>query len=441
MNMMASRSCIVLILALLCAPAYSQHYTHWIAGDTADAQPAATLPGIVLAGGGGDNDQAMQWMLSRAGGGDVLVIRASGADGYNPYFFEELGVPVNSVETIRFESGAAATEPYVINQIRNAECLFIAGGDQYDYYSYWKDTPVEEAINYLIHEKGVTVGGISAGMAILGQCYYTPSGSSLDAEEALSNPYHPDYEILGCNDFLDVPYAQYLVTDTHYEQRERPGRHVGMLARIAQEHNTRSFGIAANEYTTVAIDESGLARAFGEYPEYPEDFVFFLQANCQDEFLPETIEAGSRLTWDRGRSAVKVYALPASPGGDGYFDLNDWQAGGGGEWQNWYVQAGTLMKAFDTGPDCAAVLNRTGAAGEPGRQFLLFPNPAAEKIFLQGPAGSSMEGLELRNAYGQVLLREAGAVRELSLEGLASGVYVVEVKMEGRIFVEKFVKE
>lgn len=428
------------LISLLLFPAalFCQGYTNWITGDTADVQPDNFLPGIVLAGGGGDNDQAMQWMLSRAGGGDVVVIRASGSDGYNLYFYLDLGVDVNSVETIRFDSGEAANDPYVVNRIRNAECLFIAGGDQFDYYSYWKDTPVEEAINYLINEKGATVGGASAGMAILGQCYYTPSGSSLDAEEALSNPYHPDYEILGCNDFLDVPYTQYLVTDTHYEQRERPGRHIGMLARIAQEYNTRSFGIAANEYTAVAIDEFGLARAFGEFPEYPEDLVYFLQANCQEEFLPETMEAGTPLTWDRGHSAVKVYALPATTIGDGAFDLNDWQTGSGGEWQNWYVLDGELMKAFDTGPNCAAVLNTTA---EPlPANLAVFPNPAVERLFLKWAGEYRMEGLELRNAYGQVLRREAGDMQELSLEGLAAGVYFLEVKVGGRILVRKFVK-
>ena len=418
---------------------FSQSYTYWAVGDTADVQPGNTLPGIVMGGGGGDNDQAMQWMLARAGGGDVVVIRASGQDDYNLYFYEDLGVAVNSVETIRFESGEAADDPYVLSRIRNAECLFIAGGDQFDYYSYWKDTPVEEAINYLINEKGVTVGGISAGMAILGQCYYTPSGSSLDAEEALSNPYHPDYEILGCNDFLDVPFTQYLVTDTHYEQRERPGRHVGMLARIAREYNTRSFGIAANEYTAVAIDEFGLAQAFGEYPEYEEDYVFFLQANCQDEFLPETMEEGVPLAWDRGHSAVKVYAVPARTGGAGVFDLSDWQTGIGGEWQNWYVQDGELMRAFDTGPDCGAVLNGTADAAL-SRQLHIFPNPASEQLYLKWPAGKPVEGVELRSACGQVLLREAGPVRELSLKGLAGGIYFLEVKIAGRVLVKKLVK-
>ncbi|HET8962849.1 MAG TPA: hypothetical protein VFM99_03075 [Chitinophagales bacterium] len=54
------------------------------------------LSGIVLAGGATHNDDAMIWMLQRAAAGDVLVIRASGEDGCNDYFFSDLGVEVNS---------------------------------------------------------------------------------------------------------------------------------------------------------------------------------------------------------------------------------------------------------------------------------------------------------------------------------------------------------
>ena len=34
-------------------------------------------------GGGTDVDALFTWMSDRAGGGDSVVIRASGADGYN----------------------------------------------------------------------------------------------------------------------------------------------------------------------------------------------------------------------------------------------------------------------------------------------------------------------------------------------------------------------
>lgn len=331
----------------------AQSYTKWVTGDPADFVSTSYQGGAVLAGGGPDNDQAMAWMLQRAGGGDVVVLRASGSNGYNNYFFSQLGVSVHSVETIRFNDATAAFDPYVVQQIRNAEVLFIVGGDQYVYYQYWKDTPVEAAINYLIHEKGVTVGGTSAGMAILGKAYYAPPGASLTSSVALANPYHPNADILGKDDFIDMPFMDNLVTDTHYDQRDRQGRHVVFMSRLAQDHGVRPFGIACNEATAVCIDHQGIARVFGEHPAY-DDYAYFLKGNCQIPFGPETCQPGQPLTWYRKQSAVKAYRIPGTVTGNNYLDLKDWETGQGGEWQDWYVESGVLKKNFNTDASCGA---------------------------------------------------------------------------------------
>ncbi len=52
-----------------------------IIGDTADV----TTPvkgGVALIGGGGNVDGAFQWMMDRSGGGDVVVLTASGNGSY-----------------------------------------------------------------------------------------------------------------------------------------------------------------------------------------------------------------------------------------------------------------------------------------------------------------------------------------------------------------------
>ena len=119
-------------------------------------------------GGASENDNAMKWFLERSEGGDILVIRASGSDGYNDYLYSELGVAVNSVETIVFHDEQAASDSYVLEQITNAEAIWIAGGDQWDYISYWRGSPVSQIINENIANKNIVIGGTSAGMAILG---------------------------------------------------------------------------------------------------------------------------------------------------------------------------------------------------------------------------------------------------------------------------------
>lgn len=48
-----------------------------------------TSGGSVLMGGGTDVDAAFEWQISRAGGGDFLVLRESGTDAYNPWSVPE----------------------------------------------------------------------------------------------------------------------------------------------------------------------------------------------------------------------------------------------------------------------------------------------------------------------------------------------------------------
>ena len=360
----------------------AQSYTSWITGDTADANVLAPLPGAVLAGGGGDNDEAMAWMLARADGGDVLVLRASNSDGYNNYFFSQLGVVVNSVETIRFDGPEASSDPYVIRRIREAEVVFMAGGDQFDYYEFWKDNEIEEALRYLIHEKAITLGGTSAGMAVLGHYYYAPSSLGVVASEALSDPYHPFMDVLGGEDFLDVPYLEHTITDTHFDQRERAGRTMTFLARMVQDFGIRAKGIAANEYTAVAIDENGIARAFGEYPEFEEDQIYFMQALCESPLEPEQCVAGQPLDWQKGGQAVKVLRIPATLDGSGFIDLKDWETQEGGEWEHWYVENGQLVQEPNgTKPDCADFVSTEDPIFAPS--YTVSPNPFQEGFWLE----------------------------------------------------------
>lgn len=41
-------------------------------------------------GGATEHDKAMRWFLREANEGDIVVLRASGIDGYNDYFYSEL---------------------------------------------------------------------------------------------------------------------------------------------------------------------------------------------------------------------------------------------------------------------------------------------------------------------------------------------------------------
>ncbi|OOQ56936.1 hypothetical protein BC343_17895 [Mucilaginibacter pedocola] len=303
-----------------------------IIGDTADVKTPTKL-GLVMMGGGKDVDGAFKWMLNQSGGGDVVVIRASGTAAYNPYIYE-LG-KVNSVETLKIDSRELANNDTVANIIRNAEMLFIAGGDQSNYMKYWRGTKTMDAINYLLNKKHVPVGGTSAGCAILGGFYYSGEIASLTADTALANPYHSLVKLYN-NDFVHAPYLQNVITDQHYVTRSRQGRHVVFLARIATDHHADIKGIAVDERTAVCMDEKGQAMVIGSSKAY------FLLPDANK--APETLAPGKPLTWNQNQQAIKVYEIQATPDGAGHFDLKkfDLSKATGGNWQWWWVQDGVL---------------------------------------------------------------------------------------------------
>ena len=181
---------LIIILSLINPDGvFSQSYTSYLSGNPSDL---ITKPngGICLMGGSSENDEAMKWFLQRANGGDVLVLRASGSDGYNNYMFSELGINLNSVETIVFHDSTASNERDIHRKIQQAEAIWLAGGDQWDYVSYWRNTPIDSLINEGIQNRNIVIGGTSAGMAVMGGYYFSAKNNTITSQEALANPYH-----------------------------------------------------------------------------------------------------------------------------------------------------------------------------------------------------------------------------------------------------------
>lgn len=268
----------------------------------------------MLQGGGTDVDPNYVRMGEAAGGGDFLVLRASGADDYNPYILDLCGC--DSVETIVFHDRSAAYDPFVIRTIRRAEALFIAGGDQSRYVRFWQDTPVEDAINALA-ARPAPIGGTSAGMAVLGEFVYSAmSDESLTAETALANPFDEDVTL--AREFLHPPRLDGIITDQHLQERDRIGRTVVLLARLVQDGWTETArAIAADRETALHVDPVTGRGEVVATPDHETPYVYFMRARRP----PAVCEPGQPLTF----RDVEVYRL--GPGGS--FDLGAWQGTGG----------------------------------------------------------------------------------------------------------------
>ena len=309
-------------------PELALAYTSWIVGDTADVK---TQPqgGVLLAGGSTDVDAAMRWFLRQSGGGDVLILRSTGSDGYNEYLYKTLGETVNSVETILLDSRDLSTNATIIRKIRTAEAIFFAGGDQANYVNFWQGTPVADALNERIRQ-GAVLGGTSAGCGILGQIYFTALAGTVTSEEALTNPYDKRMD-LRRNDFLKQPLLANIITDMHYAARDRQGRHLAFLARAVTDWGLPMRGIGVDEKTAVCATQDGAVQVFGQGDAY------FLEATGAK---PERCEANQPLTWKGDGKAVRVSILTGSTNGAPGFNLLTFQPVATVKTENWYVESG-----------------------------------------------------------------------------------------------------
>jgi cyanophycinase-like exopeptidase len=268
---------------------------------------------LVLQGGGTDVDESYVRMGARSGGGDFVVLRASGDDEYNPYIYALCSC--DSVETIVFKSRKAAFDPFVIAKVRSAEALFIAGGDQSRYVKFWKGTPIEDAIHH-VAGKPAPVGGTSAGMAILGEFLYSAMRDSLTSRRALANPFHRDLTI--DRGFLALPKLAGIVTDQHLQERDRMGRTVAFLARLVHDGWTsQARAVAADRETVLHVNPvDGTAEVLAT-SSHPTPYVYFLRTDGS----PEVCRPGRPLTY----ANVSVYRI--GPGGT--FDLDSWTGANG----------------------------------------------------------------------------------------------------------------
>lgn len=404
---------------LISTVSLGQNYTSYFLGNTTNI---LTVPkgGVCMMGGATEHDEAMKWFLQQANGGDVLVLRTSGSDGYNDYLLNQLGVTINSVETIVCHNAAASQDLYIQQKIEQAEAIWFAGGDQWNYISYWRNTPVDSLINLGIANRKVVVGGTSAGMAILGAYYFSAENGTVTSGTALSNPYNSTVTVSNLP-FLENEYLENVITDTHYDNPDRKGRHVVFISRILQDSSVVGKGIACDEYTAVCMDTNGFCKIYGDYPNYDEN-VYFIQPNCElTDMTPENCSAGNPLTWNRGGEALKVYHAKGTNNGSQTFDLSDWISGTGGVWENWYVENGALTQTLGTAPNCgtAQVDNKNNSFGN------IYPNPVISgEIYIENVENGNCQLFDSQGkAYKTVVSHN-----KIDVSGLTNGIYYLQIE-------------
>jgi cyanophycinase-like exopeptidase len=149
-------------------------------------------------------------------------------------------------------------------------------------------------------------------MAILGEFdygahYSSPADedSNVSTEDVLQNPMGDFVDI--DQNFVQVPYLNKAITDTHFSQRDREGRLLGFIAKTMLIENSIIYGIGSDEETAICFDRLGIGRVFGNGNTYV--------------ISPETMPVINKDA-SLGFATTKVFKLKK----DDVFDFNLWNS-------------------------------------------------------------------------------------------------------------------
>lgn len=169
--------------------------------------------------------------------------------------------------------------------------FFFAGGDQWTYLQEWQGTSMQKELLAAI-ERGVPVGGTSAGCDIQGGYIYTAEQDSVVSEDALANPYNKRITLQE-KPLLTHPanLLKNVIIDTHFITRDRMGRLVAFLSRLWKD-GVDAFAVGIDEQTAIAIDPSGKATMLQQGSEGGRAFVL------TPKKAAETCEKGRDLVFE-----------------------------------------------------------------------------------------------------------------------------------------------
>ncbi|MGL3821664.1 isoaspartyl peptidase/L-asparaginase [Sphingopyxis sp. R3-92] len=242
-------------------------YEHYVFGKLDTPTPGPVSGGLLLMGGGDRNIDAMKWFFGKAGNGHIVVISASYGKEIGQEFYKDIG-GIQSTEIFVFHSRTQATNKKILERLRKADGIFIAGGDQARYVRYWRGTPVGDILNAHV-AAGKPLAGTSAGLAVQGEKLYgAMDDGSITSAEALADPLGPANTIEG--DFLRFALLKGVVTDTHFKERDRLGRLFAFVAKAQigrADDEPAMIGLGVDESAALAVEPDGSGRIYATEPD------------------------------------------------------------------------------------------------------------------------------------------------------------------------------
>lgn len=244
---------------------------------------------LLIVGGGSEKNGINSWSTPAykwAGEGRRVAIIGVSTGSLAPYFKQQCGAAF--AKEFAVSNREMANSQSLYDTLITYQTIFFRGGDQYDYYDYYKDTKLIDAVRY-VYSNGGTIGGTSAGMHILSKIVYTAKNGSAYPYECIEDPNNKYITL--AEDFLD--FMPGFIFDTHFAERGRFGRLVGFLANYRFSKGKDVEGLGMDDLTCMTIDENGIGTVYG--------------TGCANFYLQEGIfmQNGKKLLTD----SIKVVQL------------------------------------------------------------------------------------------------------------------------------------
>ena len=205
-----------------------------IGGAEGKLRRRSVLAAFVEAAGGADSRIAIVPSASSLGAEVVDVYRA---------VFISLGA--REVVALRPESRSDAADADLVDELGKVDGIFMTGGNQLKLSAFITGTPFGEAIAEA-YQRGAVVGGTSAGASILAEHMIAFGSGGTTPKQRMSQLS------------AGLGLLRGVVIDQHFEQRNRYGR---LLSLVAQSPSLLGLGI--DEDTAAVIQEGHLLEVVG----------------------------------------------------------------------------------------------------------------------------------------------------------------------------------
>lgn len=193
-----------------------------------------------------DEPEILRRFMGLSGGPDAQLRFITGATNDPTGAAQAYGAAMKSlgarnVEFLHLAEAADASHPLLLAELRQAEGVFITGGDQARLMGKLWSTPAMAALHQAVRERGICLAGTSAGAAAMSRAMIAQGPAVIV----------PQKEVVSLD--LGLNFLPQAMVDQHFSQRRRLSR---LLSALALRPDLLGIGIDEDTGLLIEIGRS-----------------------------------------------------------------------------------------------------------------------------------------------------------------------------------------